>query len=180
MPSAEVSAGAGTFGTAHAEGGREILKVESRLRTRGVQAMRMTWKDAAATVAAGGIVAVYAVFLNGTSAWLLSSARGTVLAVLVLGVVGCGFGTVTDLYLRDRPAGTRIYTVTASVIGVVALAAAVTGLITANTVALATLVAAALALWLLATARHALGRPAGPALGRDEHEVIHPAGTPRL
>lgn len=141
--------------------------------------MRLTLKDAAATLLAGAIVAIYVAFLNGTGAWLISSARGTVLAVLVLGIIGCGFGTVTDLYVRARPAVTRIYTVTASMVGAAALAAAVTGLITGSTVSLAILVAAVLALWLIATARHALARPAGPAGGRDEHEVIQPAGTPQ-
>jgi hypothetical protein len=47
----------------------------------------------------------------------------------------------------------------------------VIALITASTVALAVLVAATLALWLVATARHAITRPAAPG-SRDAHEVL--------
>jgi len=50
--------------------------------------MGLTWKDVVSTVFMGAIAAVYAAFLGGTSAWLISSARGTTLAVFVLGMVG--------------------------------------------------------------------------------------------
>jgi hypothetical protein len=48
--------------------------------------MGLTWKDVVTTVFVGGIAAIYAAFLTGTGAWLISSARGTTLAVLVLGM----------------------------------------------------------------------------------------------
>ena len=44
-------------------------------------------------------------------------------------------------------------------------------------VALAILVVATLALWLVATARHAFTPPAVPDGGRHTHEVIHPEKT---
>ena len=50
--------------------------------------MRLTWKDAVAKVLMAAIVAIYAAFLNSTSAWLISSARGTAAGGLVLGIVG--------------------------------------------------------------------------------------------
>ncbi len=74
--------------------------------------MRLTWKDAVTTVFMGVIVAVYAAFLNGTSLWLISSARGTTAAVLVLGIVGgCALGAhwpaCTRALRRDRPGRSR-------------------------------------------------------------------------
>ena len=48
--------------------------------------MGRTAMDATATVLTGLIVGIYAVFLSGTSLWLISSARGTTATVLVLGI----------------------------------------------------------------------------------------------
>jgi hypothetical protein len=77
--------------------------------------MGLTWKDAVTTVFMGAIAVVSAAFLGGTNAWLISSARGATLAVLVMGG----------------------------------------------------------ALWLIATSRHALMAPHGPARTRDNHGVIN-------
>jgi hypothetical protein len=137
--------------------------------------MRLTWKDAVATVFTAAIAVIYAMFLGSTTAWLISSARGTAGAVLVLGFVGgCGMSATARQY-QDRRA--RAYTSVASVLGATALVAGVVALATASTVALAILVAATLALWLAATARHALTRSAAPGGGRDAHEVLHPEKT---
>jgi len=136
--------------------------------------MGLTWKDAVSTVFMAAIAVIYVAYLNSTTAWLISSARGTAAAVLVLGMVGgCGMSAAAGQY-QDRRA--RGYATLASVIGAIAFVAAVLALITASTVALAVLVAATLALWLAATARHALTRPAVPG-GRDTHEVIQPEKT---
>ena len=43
--------------------------------------MGLTWKDVVTMVFMGAIAVVYAAFLGGTSAWLISSARGATLAV---------------------------------------------------------------------------------------------------
>jgi hypothetical protein len=143
--------------------------------------MRLTWKDAVATLFMGAIVIVYAAFLNGTSAWLISSARGTTATVLVLGWIGgCALGGLADAYTGTKSRSLRVFTAIATTLGVVALVAAVVGLITASTVALAVLVAATIALWLISTIRHAFfTAPAGPARGPDTHEVIHPEKTAR-
>jgi len=134
--------------------------------------VRLTWKDAVSTVFMAAIVVIYVAFLNSTTAWLISSARGTAAAVLVLGIVGgCGMSAAAEQY---QGKGARAYTSFASVLGGTALVAGVIALITASTVALAILVVATLALWLVATARHAFTRPAGPGGGRDAHEVIYP------
>ena len=137
--------------------------------------MRLTWKDAVSTVFMAAIVIIYVAFLNSTTAWLISSARGTAGAVLVLGMVGgCAMSAPAEQY-QDKGAGT--YTSVASVLGATALVAGVIALITASTVALAILVVATLALWLVATVRHALTPRAVPHGGRDTHEVIHPEKT---
>jgi hypothetical protein len=127
--------------------------------------MRLTWKDAVSTVFMAAIAFIYVAYLNSTTAWLISSARGTAAAVLVLGVVGgCSMSAAAEQY-QDRRA--RAYTSFASLLGATALIAGVIALITASTVALAILVVATLALWLVATVRHALT------------EVIRPETTGR-
>jgi hypothetical protein len=143
--------------------------------------MGLTWRDAVATIFMGAIAGIYATFLGGTNAWLISSARGTTAAVLVLGVVGgCALGAAGDLFTGPQPRSRRAYTEIASACGVVAFAGAVIGLITGSTVALAVLVAATFALWFIATTRHALTVPPGPPGDRDTHEVIHQGDvTPR-
>jgi len=134
--------------------------------------MNLSWKDAVSTVFMAAIVVIYMAFLNSTTAWLISSARGTAVAVLVLGGVGgCGMGAAAEHYHGKRA---RAYRSFASLLGGTALIAGVIALITASTVALAVLVAATLALWLVATVRHAIVVPAAHGNGRDTHEVIHP------
>jgi hypothetical protein len=136
--------------------------------------MRLTWKDAVSTLFMAAVVGVYLAFLHGTSLWLISSARGTTTAVLVLGIVGgCALSAAGDLYQRtlNRPA--KVLRAIATVLGLVALTAGVTGLITGSTVLLAVLFGATIALWLTATVRHAFAGTAEPVNGRDLHEVIH-------
>ena len=121
------------------------------------------------------IAVICIAFLNSTTAWLISSARGTAAAVLVLGMVGgCGMSAAAGQYQGAR---TRACTSLASVLGATALVAGVIALITASTVALAILVLATLTLWLVATVRHTFSPAAGPSGDRDMHEVIHPEKT---
>jgi hypothetical protein len=140
--------------------------------------MRLTWKDAVTTLAVGAIVAVYVTYLTGTSAWLISTARGTTTAVLVLGLAGgCALGGLAEAYRGAKSHTALAFTQMATDLGMVALAAAIAGLITGGMAALAVLVAATIALWLTATVRHVVMVPRGPARGRDVHEVIHPEKT---
>jgi hypothetical protein len=141
--------------------------------------MSLTWKDAVATLFMAAIVAVYVAFLNGTSLWLTSSARGTTCAVLVLGMVGgCALGAAGQLYAGTQSQPQDPFTILATMAGMAALVAAVIGLITGGTVALAALVATTLALWLIATMRHALTARSEPPSGREVHGVIHPDMAP--
>jgi hypothetical protein len=137
--------------------------------------MRLTWKDAVSTAFMAAIVVIYVAFLNSTTAWLISSARGTAAAVLALGIVGgCGMSVAAEQYQGQLA---RAYTSFASALGTTALIAGVIALITASTVALAVLVGATLALWLAATARHAFTRPAAASGDHHTHEVIRPEKT---
>ena len=161
-----------TFGPYLVTSGGLALAVALPTGAEGVAAMRLTWKDAVSTVFMAAIVVIYIALLNSTTAWLISSARGTAAAVLVLGMVGgCGMSATAGQYQGAR---TRAYTSLANVLGATALVAGVIALITASAVALAVLVMATLTLWLVATVRHTFSPPAGPSGGRDMHEVIHP------
>ena len=137
--------------------------------------MGLTWRDGVTTIFMAAIAAIYAAFLGGTSAWLISSARGTTTAVLVLGMVGgCAIGAVGELYTGPQPRHTRVLRAIATTLGLAALIAGIIGLITGSTVALAVLVVATFALWLISTARHAFTRRPGATLHRDRHEIIRP------
>jgi hypothetical protein len=142
--------------------------------------MGLTWKDGVSTLFMGAIAIIYLTFLHGTSLWLISSARGTATAVLILGMVGgCMLSQAGDLYQRQPSRAVRAWRVIASVGGATAFAAAVVALASGSTVALAILVAATGGLWLTATLRHALTAPPGPARSRDTHEVIDQDRTAR-
>jgi hypothetical protein len=140
--------------------------------------MGLTWRDGVTTIFMAAIAVIYAAFLGGTSAWLISSARGTTTAVLVLGMVGgCAIGAVGELYTGPQPRPARVLRAIATTLGLAALIAGIIGLVTGGTVALAVLVAATFALWLVSTPRHAFTPRPGTAIHRDQHEVIQP-GNP--
>jgi hypothetical protein len=120
------------------------LKWEARVR-----AMRL-WKNAAATILTGLIIVTWAVFLNGTIPWL--TARKATVAVLLFGL------SVGALYAWSIGTESRL----ATALSYLALIAAVIGLITGSTVALAVLAAGTIALWLAGTA-HTIIYPANPA-----------------
>jgi hypothetical protein len=112
---------------------------------------RLNWQNATATLLTGLIVVIYLFFLEGTSVRLIS-ARGVIAVVLA-----AGFGAWV-LYARDSEAqrqARRDFAGSATTIEGVALIAAVIGLITGSTVALAVLVAGTVALWLTAILRRA-------------------------
>ena len=140
--------------------------------------MRLTWKDAVTTVAMAVIVAVYVAFLAKAGWPLLGSVRGTAAVILGVGAVGgCALAGVGAQYQTRQTSFGRWLIGLATVLGIVALGAGVYALIAANTVALAVLFGATVALWLVATVRHAFAMPPPPIRGRDVHEVIDPYQT---
>jgi hypothetical protein len=114
--------------------------------------MRLTWKDALATVVAGVNVAVYVAFTQGADVPVIDSVRGASGTILLLGIMGgCALSAASEsegLYLR-----------LAGALGVIALFAGLAGVILASELALAVLFYATIALWLAATVRHALAGP---------------------
>jgi hypothetical protein len=137
--------------------------------------MRLTRRDLVATLSMAVIVALYAAYLSNATGWLVSSTRGTTAAVLLLGVVGgCAMGR-DDVYSSARSRATLTYMIVATLLGITALTAAIAGLAGGSSAALAVLVVSTFALWLVATARHAVSRPAAEgAPGPLTHEVIDP------
>src|SRR5215831_11250150 len=138
--------------------------------------MMLTWRDAVSAVFMAAIVAVYLAFLGGTHLWLISSARGTTAAVLVLGLtVGCALGAAGIRFGAAEPVAVRVYLTFVSLLGTAALAVAVAGLVTGSTLALAALVALTVSLWVVSTVRHAFTLPAQPPAGQASGRAVRPA-----
>ncbi|MEV4808103.1 hypothetical protein AB0K18_49660 [Nonomuraea sp. NPDC049421] len=111
--------------------------------------MRLTWKDALATVVAGVNVTIYVAFTQGADLPVIGDVRGAAGAILLLGLVGgCALGAVPGEYKG-------LYVGVMSTAGGVALLAGLFALVLASEVALAVLFFCTIALWLVATLRHA-------------------------
>ncbi|MFI9846621.1 hypothetical protein ACIHFD_57035 [Nonomuraea sp. NPDC051941] len=115
--------------------------------------MRLTWKDALATVVAGTNIAIYVAFTQGVDVPFIDSVRGAAGAILLLGIVGgCALSSVGEEYMgRGGP-----YLHLASALGSIALITGGLVLIAGSELALALLFYATIALWLMATIRHVL------------------------
>jgi len=135
--------------------------------------MKLTWRDVATVPFMAAVIAVYAAHLGGADGWLVSSTRESAAAILVLGMFGgCALGGTSEVFQTDRTPAVELYAALASLIGFTALAVGIAAVITGSGVALEILFGATMALWVLATLRHALTKPRPPALSRDTHEVI--------
>ncbi len=132
--------------------------------------MRLTWKDGVATTFAAATVGVYAAFLHGTDWPIINGVRGVTATILVFGAVGGCSMSRADLYSAPRTTAKRVFAWIAGTAGVVALVAAVSALISADQRALAVFFSATLALWVIATVRH--------AFTPDVHEADGPAAFP--
>jgi len=139
----------------------------------------MTWEDVIATLLTGAIIGVYAAFLNRTSLWLISNARGATAVVLILGI---GAWALRAWRFRTRARTDGDFTAAAITIANLALLAAVIGLITGNTFALTVLVVGAVTLWLIATtwcASRIRPKPSirpEPVRAQAVQKVTHPPG----
>lgn len=136
--------------------------------------MRLTWRDALATIFVLGAALVYALWLAGVEVLGMSSATAVGVVVLVLGmaasVTAVVYGVGADLLRAPKT-----YLVTTSVIGLAALVAGIMAIVDENEPMLAVLVAATVVMWLLSTIRHAgiagtRGRQERPA-----HPMAHAA-----
>ena len=121
--------------------------------------MRLTWRDGLATVLVGAVAVLYALWAAGALMPGVSTRWMTVIA-FALGAAACTANQreLGELY-RATGEGQRtsgLYIALATALGIVLLAAGILAFALASEAMLATLVAAMIALWLIATVRHAL------------------------
>lgn len=121
--------------------------------------MRLSWRDGLDTLLVAAAAVLYALWAAGTLMPGVSTRWMTVIA-FALGMAAC---TVNQRSLGEvygatqggpRPSG--LYIAVSTVLGVVMLVAGILAFVLASEAMLATLVAAMVALWLIATGRHAL------------------------
>jgi hypothetical protein len=121
--------------------------------------MRLTWRDGLATLLVAVAAMLYALWAAGVIMPGVSTRWMTVIA-FAFGMAAC---TANQRELGEvygatrggaRPSG--LYIALATVLGIVMLVAGILAFALASTAMLATLVAAMVALWLIATGRHAL------------------------
>ena len=116
--------------------------------------MRLTWRDGLATVFVGVAALMYFLWLAGIGVLGLG-VRGLGGVVLGLGVAASVTAVVYGVGAGLLQAS-KVYLVTASLIGLVALIAGAITLVWANETMLAALVVATLVLWVMATVRHSM------------------------
>jgi hypothetical protein len=128
--------------------------------------MRLTWKDAAATTVVAAAAGLYAWHDASPGTALVGSTRWVTVGVFVLGVVACATGGSYTTVGR--------YTTMMSIGAVVAFALLLTGLVTGSATVLTVLTALIGLMWLVTTARHALGLypPQAPRGPDGSHEAI--------
>lgn len=129
--------------------------------------MRLTWRDAVATLMTGGAVALYLAYRAGADVPLVTGTRPAAGAVLVLGLAACAVGGGGQSDDEDRPRAMRWI----GAFSVVPILAALVAIVARNEVALTVLVWSTAAIWLATTVRHAVsGR--GGITDQDLHRVI--------
>jgi len=120
--------------------------------------MTLTWKDGLATGFVGAAVVLYLLSQGGTTVAGLSGSRALAVAIFGLGIGGCytAKSQMEAVYgVGGRPRPPLLYVVLASVLGGVMLFAGIVAFSGGSSSALATLTGAMVALWALATIRHA-------------------------
>lgn len=124
--------------------------------------MRLTSRDGVATVFVVAAAVLFGLWATG-AAMSGTSVRVMTIVVFALGYAGClaDQRQMAQVYgakgaAKAAPLG---YVLVSSAIGGLALVTGIIALVTASEAMLATLMVAVVALWLLATARHALTSP---------------------
>ena len=123
--------------------------------------MSLTWKDGLATVFVGAAALLYMLSQGDATVAGLSGPRALTVAIFALGVGGCytAKSRMEDVYhVGGRPRPPILYVVLSSVLGGVILVAGIVAFSGGGNAALATLTGAMVALWALATIRHAASR----------------------
>ena len=130
--------------------------------------MHLLKKDIAAAVlvAAGGVI--YLLKVNNLILPGTGGTRAAAAIILAVGFVASAMAVVPGF--EDLMHGSKVYLVTASLLGVVALVSGVIALVTGSSTALAVLMAATVVMWLMATIRHAVvAAAAAPAPWTARH-----------
>jgi hypothetical protein len=122
--------------------------------------MRFSWRDGLATVSVGVGTVLYLLWLAGVE---VAGPRVLAGVVLVLGLAASATAVVYGVGAGLMKAS-KVYLIVASVFGLAALIAGVMALVDVNEPALAVLVVANVALWLMSTIRHGV-TAAGPIGG---------------
>lgn len=121
--------------------------------------MRLTWRDGLATLLVAAAAALYALWAaSGVMPGV--STRWMTLIAFAFGMAACTASQreLGEVYgsTREGPRPSGLYIALATVLGIVMLVAGILAFVLASKAMLATLVAAMIALWLIATSRHAL------------------------
>lgn len=144
--------------------------------------MRLTWKDAEATVVVGGAVLFYALWTTDTVA-VGMSVRVAAAIVFALGWLGCVSDTERMKEVYGAEGETRLplaYVVPTSLLGGVALVAGLVAIVAASETALLWTVVTMVVLWLLTTIRHAVGGPVRRRGRRFAPPPVIPAPRPSM
>ena len=123
--------------------------------------MGLTWRDLVSSVAVVAMIIAYVAFEYGSRMLLLSSAWRTSGVELVLGCI-CAVAAAYDLHTRQLPRHGEIFRRITTVLGVIALLAALVGLIANSGHAVEVVVVMTTFLWLTGTIWHVLGIGAPP------------------
>jgi hypothetical protein len=119
--------------------------------------MRLTIRDAMATVFVSAAAVLYALWVNGVAMQGLTT-RVLGIIVIGLGMAGC-MANQREMAVvygvdRERPRPPMPYVVAASVIGGLALVAGIITLAVASQIMLGIVVGATVVLWAMSTVRH--------------------------
>lgn len=117
--------------------------------------MRLTWRDALATIFVLGAVVVYALWWADIEVFGMSSPRAIGIVVMALGLAASVTAVVYGVGAGLLQAS-KVYLVVTSLFGLAALAAGIVVLVDESEDMLAALVLATAVLWLMSTVRHAL------------------------
>ncbi len=123
--------------------------------------MGLTWRDLVSSVAVLAMLIVYVTFYFGTRMMLLSTAWGASVVELALATV-CAVAAAYDLHARPQPGYGRIFRRITTVLGAIALLAALAGVIADSRKAVEVVVVATTFLWLTGTIWHVLSIGAPP------------------
>lgn len=137
--------------------------------------MKLTWKDLATVPFMLAIIAVYVTHVIGAEGWLLGSTRGNAMTILILGTGGgCALSSAGDVFTRAEKSGLamRVYAALTGVLGLAALVDGIVALAAGSETALAVLFWSTIALWVLATVRHAVTEPRPSAADSEAREIL--------